>query len=813
MDAVSDLVFFLDGGARILFANRIVLLRLGYTTEELVEKHLVDLHPVTMRPDAEACLKRMYAGSEEVCTIPLESKDGARIPVVTRIVRDLQEQSQILCAVCRDLPDREDEEPARRAAALHVESTHNPVRPKGGARREQIRPEALLQLSRLSQASVREIADFALHAALGLTGSTAGCIFITDEDGSRMRLHSCTDVLPEALGLKDRHIVLSAESECELAEPLRTGCPVIANNLAGGHREGVKGTPCTQTGIARCMAVPVFDDDGIVAVAGVVNKPQDYDRTDAEQLNVLLKGMWGIVRRNLAEESLRESEKRYRQLVENANDIIYTCDTKGKFTLINPQGCRATGYNRHEIIGKHFARLVRPDYRDRVNRFYGEQLSRKIPDTYFELPIVTKAGETVWAGQNVQLLTQGDEVVGFQSICRDITERRKTEEMLRHTERISALGQIAGGVAHNFNNLLQMVVGGCQMALAHLAKGDAEAAGKNLERILESSNWGAQTVRRLQDFARAHREAPTLQGTAFDLSKTVEEAIAMSAPWWKSAAEKDAVKITMHHDLSDGCYVRGKENELFEVTVNLIKNAVEALPKGGEIYVSTAVTDGRVMLTVRDNGIGIAKEHKAKVFDPFWTTKNPKGTGLGLAGSLGIVRMHGGGINVESDVGKGATFCVFLPLASEPERCEKVLLDPSFAFKPRILIVDDMEMVASLLEDGLTEKGMLAVTASNGQQALEILESRHVDLILCDLAMPEMNGWQVGEYIKQRCLRQGIPKPPFILLTGWGGQYRETERIEKSGVDEILNKPVEITKLLEVVRRHLSHDIEPTQES
>jgi len=778
-----------------------------------------------------------------------------------------------------------------------------------------------------------------------------------------------------------------------------------------------------------------------------------------------------IVERKRAEESLQESEKRYRQLVDEAGDLIYATDSNGFFKLVNPKGLLVTGYSEEEMIGRHYLDVVRADFRNHVARFYGVQFVKKIPDTYFELPIVTKQGKTIWVGQHVHLIVEGDAPAGFQSICRDITERRKAEQGLRYSERrfrllaeaapfglslmskdltfsyfnpkfteifgysiddipdkdswflkaypdedyrekvhttwkhdtveravvgevkprvfavrckdgsdkivhfravvmedgsqiltyeditaqakteealrqseerfrhlyeeskraeelyrslhnsspdaiviydlegktqylndsftrmfgwtlhevegraipflpdsereatmasihrvlregkpeagfetrrltkdgrvldvsisatryrdhegnpagtlavlrdmterkqaerlllqaerIQAVGDMAGGVAHNFNNLLQIVVGRVQIALQRLESGSLSEVKANLTHVLEGAKLGAQTVARLQDFARVRTEDPTLAGKAFDLAETALEAIEISRALWETEAERDGIRIAVTHSLDTGCLVTGNRNELFEVVLNFIKNSVEALPRGGSIHVSTAVEREHVVLAVRDNGVGIAEEDLGRIFEPFWTTKGVKGTGLGLASSYGIVRRHGGSIEAESKPGDGAVFMVGLPLAVDPGEEMADDVDLKLDFSLAILIIDDNEPVAAMLADGLTEFGQTVYTALSGPEGIEIFRRKQIDVVICDLGMPEMTGWQVGEAIGGLCKERNVPRPPFILLTGWGGQLEEQQKIAESGVDRIVEKPVVLPRLLKLIREVL----------
>ena len=382
----------------------------------------------------------------------------------------------------------------------------------------------------------------------------------------------------------------------------------------------------------------------------------------------------------------------------------------------------------------------------------------------------------------------------------DVTDRRKTEDLLLRTERLRGIGELATGVAHNFNNLLQMVMGSAQVGLNKIASDDLESAKRHFTRILESAKFGADTVRRLQDFANVRTDDPQETIAVFDVSETVSNAAEMSRLWWRSNLEPSGAEIELKLDLTPGCMIIGKESEIFEVVVNLVKNAAEALSQRGVVIVSTKKHEDHIIMRVEDNGPGIPKEFLDKVFDPFWTTKGLKGSGMGLSATYGIVARYGGVVKAENRPDGGAAFTVHLPAASQDYETSRPSRPSSLDLRINILVVDDTEDVVSLLKDGLESYGQTVFAAHSGEEALEIYDESHVDLVICDLGMPGLTGWDVGRAVRKRCEEKGIPKTPFMLLTGWGGQIGERNRIAESGVDLILEKPLDINRLVEIIK-------------
>ncbi len=384
----------------------------------------------------------------------------------------------------------------------------------------------------------------------------------------------------------------------------------------------------------------------------------------------------------------------------------------------------------------------------------------------------------------------------------DITARKRAERLAEQAERLRAVGDLASGVAHNFNNLLQVVMGGAQLVLMNIESGKPETSKETLNEILESCKVASETIKRLQSFAGIRVTAAKIEQKVFDLADVAREAVEMTKPIWKHDPGQMGKDIFLRAVLDKGCLVKGSKDEVFEVVVNLIKNAVEALPSGGEIEVAAYVKDNNAVLHVRDTGKGIPKEDVERLFTPFFTTKTNVGAGFGLPTSRVIVDRHGGRITVESSEGVGSTFVVELPLSKETAKTpEPPAHAPVDTKGLSILVIDDLKPLVSMLEQGLTHYGHKALIALSGEEGIELFKANPVDLVVCDLGMPGMNGWQVGAKIKVICAAKGIPKTPFIILTGWGDQGQASERIRESGVDAVVQKPVQILDLLETGRR------------
>jgi CheY-like chemotaxis protein len=279
----------------------------------------------------------------------------------------------------------------------------------------------------------------------------------------------------------------------------------------------------------------------------------------------------------------------------------------------------------------------------------------------------------------------------------------------------------------------------------------------------------------------------------------LRKAIELSKPFWQTDPQERGHRVELRTRLFQGCLIKGTENQIFEVLVNLIKNAAEAMPAGGVINLKSNVIQDKVVFTIRDTGVGISRENIRKLFTPFFSTKAETGTGLGLATSRGIVHRHGGTITARSKEGEGTTFTVTFPLASTKPSSEATLSPTRGEPQLRILLVDDSDSNLMLWKASLEEHQHSVCAAASGEDALKIFADNHLDLVLCDLVMPGMNGWEVGRRIKKVCEDNEVPKPPFVLLTGWGRQASEDAKMIESGVDAVVEKPVPLDRLLQIL--------------
>jgi signal transduction histidine kinase/ActR/RegA family two-component response regulator len=377
--------------------------------------------------------------------------------------------------------------------------------------------------------------------------------------------------------------------------------------------------------------------------------------------------------------------------------------------------------------------------------------------------------------------------------------RREQEEMreqFTQLEKMSALGELASGVAHDFNNTLAGILGRAQLVMR---TSDPEKIRKGLQIIIKTAEDGARTVKRIQDFARQRRSQDFEPVAADQLLLDVKE---MTRPRWKDSAEAQDAYVRVVLSIGSNPFVMGDESELREVLVNMIFNAVDAMPRGGTLTLASRAEGEHVYVSVSDTGCGMSQEVRSRIFDPFFTTKGKAGMGLGLAVSYGIVRRHEGSVEVQSEVNGGTTFTIRLPAARgvrKPEAVEEVAADAyapavSVGKRARVLVVDDEQHVRDLLADILESEGCEAVTCESGDEAAALLTSGGFDAIFTDIGMPGMNGWELARIVRER-----DAEIPVAVITGWGESVGSDQQ-QAARVDWVVSKPFSMKRIVEIVR-------------
>jgi len=381
----------------------------------------------------------------------------------------------------------------------------------------------------------------------------------------------------------------------------------------------------------------------------------------------------------------------------------------------------------------------------------------------------------------------------FEDRTRAYGELAAAQDQLVRTEKLRALGEMASGVAHDFNNVLAAIVGRAQLLLREV--GDPRLR-RWIEVIERSALDGAHTVRRLQEFTRIRRDQPFV---VVDLNRVVGEALEGTESRWKEEPPRRGITVEVVTRLApDLPAVTGDPAELREALTNLILNALDAMPSGGVLTLESARAGEEVRLAVADTGVGIPEHLRGRVFDPFFTTKGPQGTGLGLSMTYGILSRHGARVALESEEGRGTTFVLHFPAtAREPEPAEPERAEEASAAL-RCLVVDDEALVGDVMGDMLASLGHEPVVLRRGEEAVARFGAQPFDVVFTDLSMPGLSGWDVA-----RAIRAASAATPVFLVTGFGVEVSRDE-LGPQGVDAVLSKPISLQDMvgaLAAVRR------------
>jgi len=507
--------------------------------------------------------------------------------------------------------------------------------------------------------------------------------------------------------------------------------------------------------------------------------------------------------RKRAEDAVKLSEEKYQRLIENANDGIVSMDNEGLIIGFNKKAEDIFGYIQKEVMGKPVFLLFPEEERDGDMEVF-EQFK-----TTGELGLLGKTIERDGLrkdGRRVSLeatlsVSGAKEKSIITAILRDITERRKIEQQLSQSEKLRSLGELAGGVAHEFNNVLAAILGRVQLLKLQLEPPlSPEERQKllldllrSLDIIEKASFDGAQVVKRIQEFSRKRTDDRDFK--AININELLDNALEFTQMRWKNDAETKGITVAIHKEYADLPATTGSASEIREVFTNIINNALDAMPDGGSITIRTCREDDHICIKIADTGAGIPEMIRNRIFDPFFTTKGVQSTGLGMSVSYGIISRHHGSIAVDSTEGNGTAFTVKIPITREMSH-EKPLLktEAEKNRKARILVIEDEDDVRQLLFDILSSEGHEVEVASDGIQGLDLFMERDFDLVCTDLGMPKVSGWQVAEEIK----RIGR-KVPVAIITGWDVNIMESELKEKA-VNFVIQKPFQVKQVLSLVK-------------
>ncbi len=519
---------------------------------------------------------------------------------------------------------------------------------------------------------------------------------------------------------------------------------------------------------------------------------------------------------NQTKEALHKSEEQYRNILENIEEGYYELDLAGHITFFNEACRRIYGYSRDELMGRNALKLADEDNAKRAFKYFSEVYTTGKPLTWIDGEILRKDGSKRNVEASVSLVRDlAGQPIGFRGIIRDVTEHRQAEEerkmlqeRLQRAEKMEALGTLAGGVAHDLNNVLGGLVGYSELLLMDIP--EENPWRKHVSSILNSSLRAAAII---QDLLTLSRRGVTISEVV-NLNKLIAEFYSMPEfEKMKAYHPHVSFKTDIEEDLLN---VKGSPVHLGKVLMNMLSNAAEAISDGGDVAIRTEnryldkpihgydeIREGDyVVLTVSDNGKGISAMDIEKIFEPFYTKKvmGRSGTGLGLAVVWGTVKDHNGYIDVQSEDGKGSTFTIYFPATREelPSDQEKISPEHYMGRGESILVVDDVKEQREVATSLLTRLGYKVHAVSSGEEAVDFLKTHTIDLIILDMIMdPGIDGLET-----YRRVLEINPEQKAIIASG----FSETDRVAKAkeiGAGFYVRKPYILEKIGLAIKREL----------
>jgi two-component system cell cycle sensor histidine kinase/response regulator CckA len=659
---------------------------------------------------------------------------------------------------------------------------------------ERRRSAAKLQEMRtLLEATLRE-RENRLHL---ITRNTSTMIALLDARG----IYEFVNPAHKTLGYRPEELI--GTSGFDLVHP--EDIPHLATELARGRRGEVARTSVEYRAIAR--------DGTLHVLAGTFDSTRD---DNGELQNIVFVGD-DITERKRTEAALRESEKKYRSILDSIEDGYYEVDLSGTFTFFNKAMADILGYTHEELLGMNNRHYMDARNARKIFVAFNHVYQTREPYKSLDWELIAKSGALCHVETSVSLrVDENGQPIGFQGIARDVTlrkqieaENRALEKKLQRTRKMEAIGTLAGGVAHDLNNVLSGIVSYPDLILLDLPADSP--LRKPVRTIQESGRKAADIVQDLLTLAR--RGVQTLE--AVNLNTIVEEYL--EAPEFRKLCSYHP-DVTVKADLAqDLLGIQGSVIHLKKTIMNLVSNAAEAQPTGGTITLATRnrhldrpfrgfeeIRAGDfVVLEVTDHGLGIAEEDMARVFEPFYTKKvmGRSGTGLGMAVVWGTVQDHEGFIDITSKEGVGTTFSLYFPVSREPaaQRRDNIPVEEYMGKRETVLVVDDVKEQREIAANILGKLNYDVATAASGEAAVAHVQDHAVDLLVLDMIMePGIDGLETYRRILTVC-----PGQRAIIASG----FSETDRVREAqrlGVGEYLKKPYTLERIGLAVKEELS---------
>ena len=602
------------------------------------------------------------------------------------------------------------------------------------------------------------------------------------------------------------------------AEAIRRREPLILNNYASNHPAKI-GLPSGHVKLSKLLVVPFFSDGKITSVAAVANRFSDYSSYDVEQITGFLSNVQAITDSKRHEQLLRESEARFRSYFNMPLIGIAITDVQKGWLDVNAHLCQMLGYTKEELAPLTWADLTHPDDLAAEVAKFESLMSNEIDQYEMEKRFIHKDGTALYVDLAVSCVRKSDRqpdynIAFLQDISdrkRAIEEKEKLESQLHQAQKMESIWSLAGGVAHDFNNKLSVILGCTYMAFTE----EDPVQRKNfLEEIRKAAEQSADLTRQLLAFARKQTIAPIV----LNLNETVTGMLKMI----KRLIGEDIQLIWQPMDTL--WLLKFDPSQVDQILANLCVNARDSIAKNGKITIETnnctidedhatlhpeTAPGDYVRLTVSDNGCGMNKETRDRIFEPFFTTKDTgKGTGLGLATVFGIVKQNNGFINVCSELGKGTSFIIYIPRyvgkSDSNQKTDMAMPVPSGL--ETILLVEDELAFANITSMILRKQGYTVFSANTPQEAIRLAKelTGEIDLLITDVIMPGANGKDLSQELQSL-----FPHLKILFMSGYTADAISQHGVLDEGVN-FIQKPFSLHDLATKVREVLDKKSETT---
>jgi PAS domain S-box-containing protein len=743
VDTAADAIEWIGTDAKILYVNESACKQLGYSREEILSMHVWDFDPLFPQERWPGFWKELQQKGSMTFETQHRTKDGTRFPVEITANTLEYEGTEYIFTQVKDITERKKAEDKLRQSEKKFEVLFN----------QSIQFTGLLATDGTMLAANQTALNF------------------VDQDES---------ALIGKLFWETPWWIHSKQEQERLREAIRKG--------AGGEWSRYEATHIFPDGTLHYFDFslkPILDDSGNPSMLIVEGR----DMTDSRQ----------------AEELLRESELRYRSLIENAPIVAWITDRQGKTSYISPNVKKIYGYTSEEILAageELWFDRIHPDDREAVQQAFETLFSEHVHHD-MEYRIQRKDGEWIWLHDRANVIVERDGQEQAYGVFSDVTETKRQEEKLQQSARMQVVGQLAGGIAHDFNNQLAGVIGYAGVLRGKVS--DKPQLARYVDNILIASGRAADLTRQLLAFARKGNYLTV----PVDIHKIIGEVVSLLQ---HSINRNIHVVQQLNAEFS---LTMGDPTQLQNALLNLALNARDAMPDGGELIFATDTTEidkeyreskpseiqagSYLHICVTDSGTGIDEQTQQHMYEPFYTTKEEgKGTGMGLAAVYGTVKAHGGYIHVDSELGRGTTMEMHLPLATGATEFQ----DDADGMRATpikgtgcILIVDDEEMVLDSLSHAVCSLGYTVHDCSSGAEAMELYQKEweSIDLVILDVVMPKMGGRDT--FLAMRQINPNV----VVLLSSGHSRNGEAQATLEEGARGFIQKPCGIAELSQVI--------------